>query len=536
MGTMPAAELDTMPRLLAAAAALSAEASTEFSEAERRIVESNNLPFISAQVRCSLIEAIESGHDPLGEAFCQIFSAEERRKSGAIYTPGPIVGSMVSWAKGGPEPVRIIDPGSGSARFAIAAGEVFPNAEIVAVELNPVAALISRANLLIRGLRDRSNVHVTDYRHFIPPRIEGVSLYIGNPPYVRHHSIEKKWKNWLTATAARNGFKGSQLAGLHVYFFLATAQGASEGDRGTFITSSEWLDVNYGSLVRDLLLDKLGGESIHVIDPSIKPFDNAQTTGAITCFEVGAKPRSLRLSRVRALEDLSDLSKGQRVRRERLVEAPRWTPLLRGAKKAPHGHIELGELCKVHRGAVTGANRVWITDGSATDLPGVVLFPAVTRARELFHAGEELGCVKSLRSVVDLPQDLDLLEEDDRRAVEKFIRNARRQGAHRSYIAKHRPTWWSVGLREAAPILTTYMARQSPAVVRNLAQARHINIAHGLYPREPLTSRQLDHLTQAIREVISGQLGRTYSGGLMKFEPGELSRLHVPNVLLQATP
>ena len=32
------------------------------------------------------------------------------------------------------------------------------------------------------------------------------------------------------------------------------------------------------------------------------------------------------------------------------------------------------------------------------------------------------------------------------------------------------------------PIMATYMARRPPAFVRNLADARYINIAHGIYP------------------------------------------------------
>ncbi|MCQ5168026.1 hypothetical protein NE645_18975, partial [Roseburia hominis] len=49
--------------------------------------------------------------------------------------------------------------------------------------------------------------------------------------------------------------------GLHVYFFLATACKSKPKDFGTFITAAEWLDVNYGSLVRKLMLAKLGGSS-----------------------------------------------------------------------------------------------------------------------------------------------------------------------------------------------------------------------------------------------------------------------------------
>jgi hypothetical protein len=72
------------------------------------------------------------------------------------------------------------------------------------------------------------------------------------------------------------------------------------------------------------------------------------------------------------------------------------------------------------------------------------------------------------------------------------------------------------------------MARRPPAFVRNLAGARHVNIAHGLYPREPLPPAALDGLAAYLRRSVTRGQGRTYAGGLTKFEPGEMERLPVP--------
>ena len=76
------------------------------------------------------------------------------------------------------------------------------------------------------------------------------------------------------------------------------------------------------------------------------------------------------------------------------------------------------------------------------------------------------------------------------------------------------------------------MARRPPAFVRNIAGARHINIAHGIYPREPLPDRALDRLAEALRRTVSPDLGRTYAGGLVKFEPREMERIPVPSLEL----
>jgi len=102
------------------------------------------------------------------------------------------------------------------------------------------------------------------------------------------------------------------------------------------------------------------------------------------------------------------------------------------------------------------------------------------------------------------------------------------------YIASHRKAWWSVGLRKPAPILATYMARRAPVFTRNLADARHINVAHGLYPREAMSDSMMMSLVDYLSTGISVIDGRTYAGGLTKFEPGEMERLFVPGLEMLA--
>ncbi len=352
---------------------------------------------------------------------------------------------------------------------------------------------------------------------------------------MRHHQIPAGWKEWLALTARAHGLEASRLAGLHVHFFLATAARARPGDRGAFITSSEWLDTNYGRLVRELLLDGLGGEAIHVVEPTAVPFEDASVTAAITCFRAGRRPGALRLRRVADVRRLGALEGGRPVPAERLREARRWSPLTRAARAVPEDHIQLGDLVRVHRGAVTGRNSTWIVRQGETDLPPEVLFPSVTRAREIFDAGSALSSTRHLRLVVDLPHDLGAFSGPELRRIEGFLAAARRDGAHEGYIARARRRWWSVGLRAPAPILATYMARRPPAFTRNLAGARHINIAHGLYPRMELPEAAIERLLLALRRSVSVHDGRTYAGGLTKFEPREMERLPIPDPLGEAT-
>lgn len=487
------------------------------------------VPIVPREIE-TLRVGISLGRDPLGDAFSSIRSANARRSAGAVYTPGPIVSSMTAWLATQGDPVRIVDPGAGSGRFILAAAEGFPRAKLFAVENDPLAALMLRANLSVRGLADRATVVVDDFRNVELPVCDGMTAFIGNPPYVRHHDIAENWKVWYASNFAKLGIRASSLAGLHLHFFLKTRLLARAGDVGAFITSAEWMDVNYGSALRKLLLDELGSTALHVLEPTVEAFPGTATTAAITCFRVGDQSESIRVRSCDEALKLNGLTVGSNVSRESLRAAPRWSIIIRPGASSSAGEMEVGELFRVHRGQVTGANAIWIAGRQAILLPKRVKPRAVTKAADLIKAGECLKSGADLRCVVDLPADLNGFNEEERHHIDAFLSWAKSQGGDQSYIAQHRKAWWSVGLKDPAPILCTYMARRPPQFTLNSCGARHINIAHGLYPREPLDELAITSLVKWLNQNISTRCGRTYAGGLTKFEPKEIERLRIPSL------
>ena len=332
----------------------------------------NSAVFPNAETLGFVRARLANGHDPLGDAFCGLRSPLERRSSGAVYTPPQIVASMTAWAASQCDPLRVVDPGAGSGRFLLAAGARFPKAALIGIESDPLAALILRANLCAQGFADRAEVTVADYRSATLLPVRGPSLFIGNPPYVRHHELGATWKTWFAKSARRVGIKASKLAGLHIHFFFKTLELARHGDTGVFITSSEWLDVNYGSALRELLAGRLGGTALHILDPACLPFADTATTGAITCFRVGQRPASLSVRAVTTLADLDGLSAGSALPWEVVAKSHRWTTILRPTVQKPAGYIELGELFRVSRGQVTGNNAIWIEGVHTEGLPSSV--------------------------------------------------------------------------------------------------------------------------------------------------------------------
>ncbi|MGH8595843.1 MAG: Eco57I restriction-modification methylase domain-containing protein, partial [Gammaproteobacteria bacterium] len=365
------------------------------------------------------------------------------------------------------------------------------------------------------GVDDRVTVIAEDYRQLTLPPIDGSTLFLGNPPYVRHHDIAPEWKAWYAATASSLRLRGSQLAGLHLHFLLKTKQLARTGDYGTFITAAEWLDVNYGETMRQLSLNGLGVLSIDLFPAELAVFDGAMTTAAVTCFDVGADSKGIVFGTGLASRGTIKIGCGRYVSSGVLSTNIKWG---RFATTPVHADVAtnedaalVGDFFRVKRGQVTGLNSVWIAGEEAENLPDRWLRPTVTKARELIACAGILADARNLRRVVDLPVDLDSLGERERVSVQRFLDWAARQGADAGYVATHRAAWWSVGLYEPAPIVCTYMGRRPPMFVRNLCGARHINIAHGLYPRQPMAPALLDGIAAWLNSHVTRDLGRTYA-------------------------
>lgn len=97
---------------------------------------------------------------------------------------------------------------------------------------------------------------------------EKVNLLITNPPYVRHHYLTSQQKLRLSAMIRKEtGFSLSGLAGLYCYFILAAHKWLAPNAVCGWLIPSEFMDVNYGSVLKEYLLNKVHLLRVHRYNP-----------------------------------------------------------------------------------------------------------------------------------------------------------------------------------------------------------------------------------------------------------------------------
>jgi methylase of polypeptide subunit release factors len=239
------------------------------------------------------IEGFDFGkieYDIIGHIFERLISPEERHRYGQHYTRSEIVDLINAFSIREPG-ATVLDPACGGGTFLVRAyvlkrelsagtlAHVDLLQQIKGIDLSAYAAHLSTINLATRDLIDERNYplvarsdffktkrgetifHVPMSMHgkgkqMVPLEIGEVDCVVGNPPYVRQEELPKEYKKFLS-DLIESEFPDADLSGrsdLHCYFWPHASSFLKEGGHYGFLTSSAWLDTEYGFHLQEWLL------------------------------------------------------------------------------------------------------------------------------------------------------------------------------------------------------------------------------------------------------------------------------------------
>jgi len=182
---------------------------------------------------------------------------------------------------------------------------------------------------------------------------------------------------------------------------------------------------------------------------------------------------------------------------------------------------------------VTGANNFFVLPRERARILGVMPWcvPVISDGKEILRSDGIICDGPERKVLLRVPRNTDRTKHPSLDAYLSLGENPQGgpQAVAARYIPSHRRPWWYLGNHESPPIVVSYMARQPPVFALNPDGLAILNIAHGLYPKRTMDPAELSDLVQHLnlhRESFRG-LGRTYQGGLEKFEPREMEALPI---------
>jgi adenine-specific DNA-methyltransferase len=480
-------------------------------------------------------------------------STVERNRMGQFATPTGLARDMLGYGCDLVDgPIRFLDPAFGTGAFYSALHAAAPASRIqrcLGFEIDPHYA--EPALRLWQG--SRLELRIQDFTRATPPAHAGdkANLLICNPPYVRHHHLSAEQKGRMQAlVSARLGARPSGLSGLYCYFlWLADAWLAPGGVAG-WLVPGEWMDVNYGALLKRYLSTQVSLIRVHRFEPHDIQFGDALVSSTIIWFK----------KRFPSPEDRIEFSRGgallapgqithvsnQALRDTSKWSRPRATPREPGTGQQASGAPTLGRIVSIKRGIATGANQFFVLSPDEIDrydIPRQFLCPILPGPRyldrdEILAHGDGDPDIARKRYLISAALPESVIQSDHPR-LWRYLQRGVEQGIPQRYLCRHRAPWYAQEHRPPAPLLCTYMGRHSDRgrpfrFILNWSAATAANVYLLLYPRPALARAMaceptlLPRVWSALNRLPVDMLlqqGRVYGGGLYKLEPRELARL-----------
>ena len=311
------------------------------------------------------IEAVdfkEVPSDVVGRIFQKLIGPDERHRYGQHFTGDDAVDLINAFCiRDGAD--SVLDPSCGSGSFLVRAyyrkrhldaerPHVKVIGELFGCDISMYPAHLATLNLAAREINEEANYPRIVRKNFfdfepkepfclipeqgnpevqLPIRLPLLDAVVGNPPYVRQEKVEKKDKARFGAICA-DAFPGLRLTGrsdLHCYFWPAAARLLKPNGYFGFLTSSSWMDVEYGFALQGWMLSHF--KILAVMESAAEAwFDDARVKTCVAILqrcddETARMENTVRFVRLtHKLADILGVTAGQDERkRQRAMEALR---------------------------------------------------------------------------------------------------------------------------------------------------------------------------------------------------------------------
>lgn len=453
--------------------------------------------------------------------YLKTISGEHMKKFGQYFTSSAIADFMCSWVCPGAK--TMLDPAVGNSIFFLHTQKYNPACLLTGYELDcaildffgdPAGADILHADYLLNGWDEKYDAIVC------------------NPPYHRFQDIPNR-REIIASIHAHTGLKCSCYTNLYLLFLFKSIFQLSDTGRLAYLIPSEFLNSQYGTQMKQLLLDRRLLRAVIDFKNDKDIFSGAVTTSCILLLDQQEKA-CVSFYSLSSMEELEQLKTGDgkvpstRVPYKELNAEEKWRRYLKQENsRSSVGLVEVSRICSVSRGIATGDNDYFcfsLSKAARSGVPVQCLSRCICRSADVQTA---VFTGADFRKLSDCDKTVYLLDavESDAPLMEEYIRSGEQNGIHKKHLPSRRKPWFSMERRQTAPIWVSSASRSGMKFVRNLAGVKTLTTFHSVFIREGYkedTDLIFCYFLTPTAQAILRENRKELGGGLDKFQPGDL--------------
>ncbi len=464
-------------------------------------------------------------------------SIAHRKKFAQFFTPFPIADLMAKWLLGNPNLKTVLEPAFGLGVFARA---ILNYSEAVEVKGFEIDSIIFENAKQYFDNAENVNILLQDYMYNDwENKYDGI---ICNPPYFKFHDYDNK--NILKEIETNLKCKLNGFTNLYTLFLLKSIHQLSKNGRCAYIIPSEFLNSDYGKLVKTFLIKSKTLRHIIVIDFEENVFDDALTTASIILCANDNLTDSVQFSNIQSIHDLDKIENiisnypyfsdmVQTYKFSELNPEIKWKTYYQAQNSLKFKHlVPFSTYAKVVRGIATGSNEYFtfnLSKAKTYSIDTAYLLPCICSAKDAKTAFFTTEDFEDLRQN-DKNIFLFNAQNPTDKSTDSYIQKGEKEAVNQRFLTANRTPWYALENRKTAPIWVSVFNRTGLRFIRNEANISNLTSFHCIYPKQTglFSTINIDLLfayllTNTAKRIFEDN-SRQYGNGLQKFEPNDLNK------------
>ena len=464
---------------------------------------------------------------------------------GGYYTPKIITDFICNWTINN-KTESVLEPSCGDGAFISSAIERLDSVKEMKNQIHIVTGIE-----LCQEEADKASLYDADiicsdffeyYRDFIDGK-KKFDVIIGNPPFIRYQNFNPSSREIAFTYMRDAGLHPTKLTNIWLPFLILSSMALNENGRIGMVIPAELFQVNYAGEAREFLAEYF--ERITLITFQHLVFDEIQQEVVLFLGEKKSSIKGMQVIELKDLEDLKnlDLKKFYDIEvKELRHNDEKWVEyflnceeieLLRKLRENPE-ITATTDLFEINVGLVSGENNFFLLNqnmvneyqlanatkmviGKTEQLKGVIL--SENDFENLIKKGKKV--------YMFMPPNLPFSELS--KEEQDYIEYGESMGYHQGYKCRIRKNWYCVPKSWEPDAFILRQVNRYPRIILNHVNAVSTDTIHkvrffeGVNP-EYVAAAFLNSFTLALSEIT----GRSYGGGVLTFEPGEIRKLKIP--------